>query len=68
MNIRLTEQNTKMLIGEIELNILPLKGDYIVHKGVMYRAYSIIHSEERIIINVLEASLDNDEVVVEYNN
>ncbi|MCL5129093.1 hypothetical protein [Algibacter sp. L4_22] len=67
MNIKLIEQNTKMLIGEIELSILPLKGDYIAHKEVMYIAYNTIHSEEGISINVIEASFNNEEVVVEYS-
>lgn len=67
MNITLIQQNTKKSIGEIELSILPSKGDYIAYKDNLYVSYSTIHSEKGISINVIEASFNNEEVVVEYS-
>lgn len=56
--MKLIDQTSKELIGEIELKYLPQKEDKISYKNENYHINEIIHSEENISFIVSKANSD----------
>jgi len=67
MKVKLIEQNTNNVIGEITLNHLPRKKESIEFNNKVYGIVNIVHSESEIKLKLFPLSIETEEIIVEWS-